>query len=198
MQRELAAPAPDAQAPAKTEPEPVAPVPPKPNRHLTNTARSLLALLQPSTFPVAARVGRGWPGLVLLATLAGCGARRRPTTPSRPLPAPESRTHRSKPRVWEGRWEFNYTLIRLVGATEEETSFQPGNKIRRIWEVTPGCDDRPCNSEISATNPDEPDGGRRGVDRRLRFRRLQHQPDLSARGKQLVQGLGRQGHSPGV
>ena len=60
---------------------------------------------------------------------------------------------------WEGTWEFNYTLTRLVGATEEETTFQPGNKIRRIWTVTPGCEDRPCNSEISATNPDEPDAG---------------------------------------
>jgi hypothetical protein len=60
---------------------------------------------------------------------------------------------------WEGTWEFNYTLTRLVGATEEETTFQPGNQIRRIWTVTPGCEDRPCNSEISATNPDEPDAG---------------------------------------
>lgn len=61
--------------------------------------------------------------------------------------------------TWEGKWEFNYTLVRLVGATEEETNFEPGNKIRRIWEVRPGCSNRPCNSEISATNPDEPDAG---------------------------------------
>jgi hypothetical protein len=84
------------------------------------------------------------------------------------VPEPEPTTSASPPTRegptletsrWEGTWEFNYTLTRLVGATEEETTFQPGNKIRRIWTVTPGCDDRPCNSEISATNPDEPEAG---------------------------------------
>lgn len=72
-----------------------------------------------------------------------------PTAPAQPEPSLENAR-------WEGAWEFNYTLIRLVGATEQETTFQPGNRIRRIWEVKPGCDDRPCNSEITATNPDEP------------------------------------------
>jgi hypothetical protein len=98
-------------------------------------------------------------GLVLLVALAtGCGRTAEPD------PAPSaSATASAEPTLetarWEGTWEFNYTLTRLVGATEEETSFQPGNKIRRIWEVTPGCEDRPCNSEISATNPDEPEAG---------------------------------------
>lgn len=91
--------------------------------------------------------------------LAGCS---RPAEDPEP-PASPSATAEATPSLetarWEGRWEFNYTLVRLVGATQEETSFQPGNKIRRIWEVKPGCEDRPCNSEISATNPDEPEGG---------------------------------------
>lgn len=61
--------------------------------------------------------------------------------------------------IWEGTWDFNYTLIRLVGATPEETDFEPGNQIQRIWAITPGCPDRPCASEVSATNPAEPEAG---------------------------------------
>jgi hypothetical protein len=107
---------------------------------------------------VAATLTRRLVGLCLLASLAGCAR----TADPEPAPSPAA-TASEEPALetarWEGTWEFNYTLTRLVGATEEETTFQPGNKIRRIWEVTPGCEDRPCNSEISATNPDEPEAG---------------------------------------
>lgn len=97
-------------------------------------------------------------GVCLLVALASCARTATPEpSPTASLPAEEEPTLETS--RWEGRWEFNYTLLRLVGATEEETTFEPGNKIRRIWEVTPGCADRPCNSEISATNPDEPDAG---------------------------------------
>lgn len=109
---------------------------------------------------MAARVSRGLAGLILLVCLAGCGAQQGADDPEPSAsPSPENTGPTLETARWEGRWEFNYTLTRLVGATEEETSFQPGNKIRRIWDVTPGCDDRPCNSEISATNPDEPGSG---------------------------------------
>lgn len=95
-----------------------------------------------------------------MAALAACGAQQAAEDPE---PSASASPSGSAPTLatarWEGRWEFNYTLTRLVGATEQETTFQPGNKIRRIWEVKPGCDDRPCNSEISATNPDEPGSG---------------------------------------
>ncbi len=95
-----------------------------------------------------------------MVALVGCGAQQAAEDPE---PSASASPSSSEPTLetarWEGRWEFNYTLTRLVGATEEETSFQPGNKIRRIWDVKPGCDDRPCNSEISATNPDEPGSG---------------------------------------
>lgn len=95
---------------------------------------------------------------LLLVALAGC-ARTADPDPT-PSTSPSAEAEASlETAVWEGTWEFNYTLVRLVGATQEETSFQPGNKIRRIWEVKPGCDDKPCNSEISATDPDEPEGG---------------------------------------
>lgn len=107
---------------------------------------------------MAAALTRRLVLLGLVLALAGCGGNEKPEpTPSASPTASEEPTLETA--RWEGTWEFNYTLTRLVGATEEETSFQPGNKIRRIWEVTPGCDDRPCNSEISATNPDEPDAG---------------------------------------
>ena len=105
--------------------------------------------------PLARRLGV----LSLMFVLAGCSGSADDPQPS---PSPSSSAEAAptlETARWEGRWEFNYTLVRLVGATEEETSFEPGNKIRRIWEVTPGCEDRPCNSEISATNPDEPDAG---------------------------------------
>ncbi len=107
---------------------------------------------------MATKVARRLAAIALVATLAGCArsADTDPTPSASPSPKEEASLETA---VWEGRWEFNYTLVRLVGATQEETSFQPGNKIRRIWEVTPGCEDRPCNSEISATDPDEPDGG---------------------------------------
>ncbi len=92
-------------------------------------------------------------GLLVLSACSNKPVPRAATSPSaRTQIEPSLET-----AVWKGTWEFNYTLVRLVGATEQETTFQPGNKIRRIWEVTPGCDDRPCNSEISATNPDEPE-----------------------------------------
>jgi hypothetical protein len=107
---------------------------------------------------VAAGLTRRLAGLGLVLALAGCGGAENPEpTPSASATASEEPSLETA--RWEGTWEFNYTLTRLVGATEEETSFQPGNKIRRIWEVTPGCEDRPCNSEISATNPDEPGSG---------------------------------------
>ena len=91
-----------------------------------------------------------------LIALTACANRAAPEP--RATASPRQRLTLQSAR-WEGSWEFNYTLVRLVGATEEETTFQPGNKIRRIWEVKPGCEDRPCNSEISATNPDDPQAG---------------------------------------
>lgn len=112
---------------------------------------------------MAARLGAGRRLLAAaaLGTLltAGCWQNvpePEPTASASPSPGEDATLETAR---WEGTWEFNYTLTRLVGATEEETTFQPGNQIRRIWTVTPGCEDRPCNSEISATNPDEPDAG---------------------------------------
>ncbi|CAN5826541.1 hypothetical protein BH23ACT12_BH23ACT12_01010 [soil metagenome] len=107
---------------------------------------------------MAARLARRIAFLGLVVALSGCArtATREPSDSTSSNPEAEATLETS---IWEGRWEFNYTLVRLVGATEEETTFEPGNKIRRIWEVTPGCDDKPCNSEISATNPDEPGAG---------------------------------------
>ena len=93
-----------------------------------------------------------------LLALTACANRAAPEPKTRGAASPQQR-HSLATARWEGTWEVNYTLVRLVGASEEKTSFQPGNKIRRIWEVTPGCDDRPCNSEISATNPDDPQAG---------------------------------------
>jgi hypothetical protein len=90
--------------------------------------------------------------------LTGCANRPTPQASRSPSASPEA-SPSLETATWEGTWEFNYTLIQLVGATEEETTFQPGHKIRRIWEVTPGCEDRPCNSEITATNPDDPEAG---------------------------------------
>jgi len=103
---------------------------------------------------LAARLSR--LAAVGLLALTACFNQAEPEPARSPSPqaAPGLETAR-----WEGTWEFNYTLIRLIGATEEETTFQPGNQIRRIWEVKPGCEDRPCNSEITATNPDEPEAG---------------------------------------
>lgn len=102
---------------------------------------------------------RSRPIAAALLALAATGCWQRAPEP-RPAPSPSPTEDPTLETArWEGTWEFNYTLTRLVGATEEETSFQPGNKIRRIWTVTPGCEDRPCNSEISATNPDEPEAG---------------------------------------
>lgn len=93
----------------------------------------------------------------LLAALLLAACFNAPVPEAEPSPAVSEAEPSLDTALWEGRWEFNYTLVRLVGTTQEETSFEPGNKIRRIWEVRPGCDDRPCNSEITATNPDEPE-----------------------------------------
>ncbi|HEX2054548.1 MAG TPA: hypothetical protein VHJ78_12590 [Actinomycetota bacterium] len=105
---------------------------------------------------MAARLALG--AAAALLALAACAPRPAPEPRRSATPSPPQQATLETAR-WEGTWEFNYTLVRLVGATEEETSFQPGNKIRRIWQVRPGCDDRPCNSEISATNPDDPNAG---------------------------------------
>ncbi len=107
---------------------------------------------------MATKVARRLAVIALVATLAGCARSPDPEPTPSASPSPEQEAS-LETAVWEGTWEFNYTLVRLIGATQEETSFQPGNKIRRIWEVTPGCEDKPCNSEIAATNPDEPAGG---------------------------------------
>lgn len=107
---------------------------------------------------MAAKVARRLVTLATLIALAGCARTAVPESSPSPSAAPEEEPA-LETSIWKGRWEFNYTLVRLVGATEEETTFEPGNKIRRIWEVTPGCEDRPCNSQISATNPDDPQAG---------------------------------------
>ncbi len=107
---------------------------------------------------MAAAVVRRLVALAVLVALAGCARTAVPESSPSPSAVPEAEPA-LETSIWKGRWEFNYTLVRLVGATEEETTFEPGNKIRRIWEVTPGCEDRPCNSEISATNPDDAQAG---------------------------------------
>ena len=58
---------------------------------------------------------------------------------------------------WEGRWKFEYALVKLDGIEPSETNFTVGSRIGRIWDVRPGCSEGPCNSEITATDPDEPD-----------------------------------------
>jgi hypothetical protein len=58
---------------------------------------------------------------------------------------------------WAGRWQFNYALVKLEGIEENETNFTLGSKIGRVWDVTPGCSQGPCNAEIVATDPDRPD-----------------------------------------
>jgi hypothetical protein len=57
---------------------------------------------------------------------------------------------------WEGRWEFDYTLTRLEGVSEDSSGFRVGSTIRRVWDVTPECSSGPCNAAISATDPDVP------------------------------------------
>jgi hypothetical protein len=91
---------------------------------------------------------------VLALVLAGCGGGggAKPQTSRVPSPSPTTDAR------WEGRWEFNYTLTELRGVSEASSSFKIGDKIRRIWEVTPGCDKGACNVEINATNPDDPAG----------------------------------------
>ena len=57
---------------------------------------------------------------------------------------------------WSGKWEFDYALVKLEGVAENETNFTLGSKIGRVWEVTPGCPEGPCTSEILASDPDKP------------------------------------------
>lgn len=57
---------------------------------------------------------------------------------------------------WEGRWEFTYSLTEIEGVSEQESQFEIGSTIRRIWEVTPECSSGPCNVDILATDPDDP------------------------------------------
>lgn len=101
------------------------------------------------------------PGLVvtvIVAVLAGCspgsGAGDKTARPA-PVKASPSSTGLAGAR-WEGRWEFNYTLTKLNGASPTESDYQPGARIRRIWTVTPRCTQGPCDARIISTDPDAP------------------------------------------
>lgn len=89
-------------------------------------------------------------GLVMLAALTQCSS---PTpvdirSPSESFSIDDAR--------WEGSWEFTYTLTGLDGVLKEESQFEIGSTIRRIWQVEPECPSGPCNVTILATDPDDP------------------------------------------
>lgn len=88
-------------------------------------------------------------GLVIVAGLSQC---------SSPEPADISSPAASsiEEARWEGTWEFSYTLTEIEGVSDEESQFEIGSTIRRIWELTPECPSGPCNVTIVATDPDDP------------------------------------------
>lgn len=89
--------------------------------------------------------------------MASCGTQGQvQESPSPPAPSP-SPTQSIANAKWEGKWLFDYSLVRLDGVAENETAFTLGSRIKRVWEVTPGCENGPCNSVIVATDPEEPD-----------------------------------------
>lgn len=88
-------------------------------------------------------------GLVMFAALSQCSS---PTpadirSPSESFSIDDAR--------WEGTWEFSYTLTELDGVSDEESRFEVGSEIRRIWQVEPECPSGPCNVTILATDPDD-------------------------------------------
>lgn len=90
------------------------------------------------------------PGLVMLAALSHCSS---PTpadirSPSESFSIDDAR--------WDGTWEFTYTLTELDGVSDEESRFEIGSEIRRIWQIEPECPSGPCNVTILATDPDDP------------------------------------------
>lgn len=89
-------------------------------------------------------------GLILLAAGMQCSS---PTPADISSPSPSFSIQEAR---WEGTWEFRYTLQELEGVTDEETQFQVGSEIRRIWEVSPQCETGPCNVDVRATDPDDP------------------------------------------
>lgn len=96
--------------------------------------------------------------ILAFAVLAGCGSEGAIETRASPVSSPQARPSIEQAN-WSGRWEFNYTLTGIDGVTAGETPFTLGSQIRRFWEVTPGCLEGPCNSEIVGTDPDHPSSG---------------------------------------
>lgn len=106
----------------------------------------------------------GWQGvkstlaaLVLTLALSSCGSEGVVTKAS---PTPSATAEPSLANAhWSGRWEFKYTLTKTEGVEQAESPFTVGSQIRRVWDITPGCPDGPCNSEIVGTDPDHPGSG---------------------------------------
>ncbi|MEX2551791.1 MAG: hypothetical protein WD627_02145 [Actinomycetota bacterium] len=92
--------------------------------------------------------------IVLFATQCGSDATIETLPPSTPSPTSSLSLEDAQ---WAGRWQFDYALVQLEGVAEGETNFTLGSRIRRIWQVTPGCPEGPCNSEILGSDPDKPE-----------------------------------------
>jgi hypothetical protein len=90
----------------------------------------------------------------LLATQCGSEGAIETLPSAAPSPAPSLSLEDAQ---WAGRWQFDYALVKLEGVGEGETNFTLGSRIRRIWEITPGCPEGPCNSEILGSDPDKPE-----------------------------------------
>jgi hypothetical protein len=102
------------------------------------------------------RAKRALLGLVIILLATQCGSEGVIETLPTAAPSPVQSLSLEDAQ-WAGTWQFDYALVQLEGVAEGETNFTLGSKIRRIWEVTPGCPDGPCNSEILGSDPDKPE-----------------------------------------
>ncbi|MEX2587852.1 MAG: hypothetical protein WD602_07675 [Actinomycetota bacterium] len=93
---------------------------------------------------------RAGTGLAILLALSQCSS----PTPA-DISSPSASASIGDAR-WEGTWEFTYTLTEIEGVSDQESQFEVGSTIRRIWNLAPQCDTGPCNLEITATDPDDP------------------------------------------
>lgn len=95
--------------------------------------------------------------VLVLATIASsCGSEGVVTTSPTPSATAQASLDNAQ---WSGRWEFKYTLTRMEGVEQAESPFTLGSQIRRVWDITPGCPEGPCNAEIVGTDPDDPSSG---------------------------------------
>lgn len=93
----------------------------------------------------------------MMVAAVACGSQKAPPASSPSASATPGPS--AAQAVWKGKWEFKYTLVKMQGVQPTESQFAVGSQIRRVWEITAGCPDRPCNSQIVGTDPDYPQGG---------------------------------------